>query len=72
MNEVMILIVVDNECVGCPEEIGCTREACPHYEVIRLYCDCCGEEELNLWYFDGYQWCQDCIFKCLEKVEYEV
>ena len=67
----MILIVKESACVGCPEEMGCVREACPYYEVIRMFCDNCGDEQINLWYFDGEQWCQDCILGCLERVEYE-
>ena len=63
------MIVVDNECVDCG--LPCMYEACPYYKVVRFYCDCCTEEQLNLWHFDGQELCQDCILKHLDKVEYE-
>lgn len=49
--------------------MGCIYEACPYYEVVRYYCDECGEES-ELYYWDGEQLCVDCILKQLERVEY--
>ena len=61
------MIAIENECVDCG--LPCIYESCPYYQVMRLYCDSCGEEE-NLWYFDGEQLCLSCILERLERVEY--
>ena len=62
--------IVENECVDCPDDMGCIYTACPYYEVVRYYCDICGEEaELYCW--NGDQLCIDCILKQLERVEYD-
>lgn len=54
-----------NECVDCG--LPCVS-TCPHKNVIRFYCDKCGEET-QLYYYDGQELCIDCIEKRLEKVE---
>lgn len=64
------MIKIENECVGCPGDMDCAYEACPYYKVIRYYCDSCGDEA-DLWLFDGYELCADCILDQLEKVEFE-
>ena len=63
------MIVVENECVGCPDDLGCIYNACPYYKVVRYICDTCRSEVDDLWYFDGEQLCKDCILNQLEKVE---
>ena len=35
------MIVVEDGCVDCG--LPCIYEACPHYKVLRYYCDKCGE-----------------------------
>ena len=62
------MIVKESDCVNC--ELPCIYQACPYYEVIRYYCDCCGEED-DLYYWGASQLCVDCILQQLEKVEYE-
>lgn len=64
------MIVVDSDCIGCPEDLGCVYEACPYYKVIRYYCDKCGCED-DLYEWDGDQLCAECILEQLNKVEYE-
>ena len=59
---------IENECVGCPPEMGCLGSSCPNRNVTRFYCDHCGEEE-ELYYYDGEELCIDCIKKTLTKVE---
>lgn len=34
----------ENECVGCPPERGCLGSVCPNRNVLRIYCDICGDE----------------------------
>lgn len=38
------MIKYENECVGCPPEMGCMGNACPYRNVPVYYCDECGEE----------------------------
>lgn len=63
------MIVVENECVGCPDDMGCLYYACPYYMVTRYYCDKCHEDVDELYIFDGEQLCKDCVLKQLERVE---
>ena len=66
------MIVVENECVGCPSDLGCIGNSCPYLNVPRFYCDCCGDEVDDLYYFDGQELCIDCIEHRLERVAYYV
>ena len=59
---------INDECVGCPKEMGCLGEICPNRNVTRLYCDKCNEET-DLYYYDGQELCIDCIIEQLEQVE---
>ena len=60
----------ENECCDCAvPAYPCLGSACPNRNVPHLYCDECGEEVENLYYFDGRELCIDCIEKLLEKVE---
>lgn len=62
------MIVTENECVGCPPDMGCIGDSCPLLNVRRLYCDECENEEILYWW-DGQQLCLDCIEARLERVE---
>ena len=57
-----------NECVGCPPNMGCLGDSCPHRNVPRFYCDKCGEET-TLYHYDGEELCIECIKERLEEVE---
>lgn len=59
----------ENECVGCPPEMGCLGSCCPNRNVIRLYCDKCKTEVEHLYWSDGEQLCQDCIMEQYEEVD---
>ena len=63
-----LMIVVENECVGCPPELGCLGSGCAYYQVARYYCDDCDDENI-LYEFDGKQLCIDCVAKRLDVVE---
>lgn len=63
------MIVIENECVGCPADIGCMGNSCPYLNVPRFYCDKCGDEA-ELYWFENEQLCIDCIERRLERVEY--
>lgn len=36
----------EDECVGCPPEMGCMGSACPNRNVEHIVCDECGDELL--------------------------
>ena len=38
------MIRIENDCVGCPKEMGCLGSSCPYRDVPHYYCDECGEE----------------------------
>ena len=59
---------IENECVGCPKDMGCLGDYCPYVNVTRYYCDECGDEA-PLYYVDGQELCEFCALKTLEKVE---
>lgn len=63
------MVKYENECVGCPTELGCLGSACPNRRVLHLYCDECGEEVDKLYEYDSQQLCIDCIEASLEEVE---
>lgn len=60
---------VENECVGC-STIGlpCMGSSCPNRNVTRHYCDRCGCED-TLYYYDGYELCEECLLKNFEIVD---
>ncbi len=47
------MVTYENECVGCPPEMGCLGSACPNRNVKYLYCDKCGEDAEKLYVVDG-------------------
>ena len=55
-----------SDCVSCG--FPCKRKNCPHYEQVEKICDCCGEFVDTLYWFDGEQYCGDCILKQFDEV----
>ena len=51
------MIVVRDECVGCPSEMGCMGSSCPYMNVEVAVCDNCGEDAV--YNIDGYDYCED-------------
>lgn len=62
---------VENDCVGCPPEMGCLGSTCPYKNAIHYYCDKCKEEK-PLYKYEGEELCIDCIEERLEKVTDEL
>jgi L-rhamnose isomerase len=62
------MIKIENECVGCPPEMGCMGSSCPQMNVKRFYCDNCGAER-KLYEYDGKELCLDCIEEKLTVVD---
>lgn len=57
------MIVYENECVGCPPEMGCLGVICPNRRVPHYYCDECGEETEHLNDYFGEDLCEFCFEK---------
>ena len=53
--------ILENECVGCPPDIGCIGTACPHRNVERVYCDLCGNDAEYV--VDDEELCEACSRK---------
>lgn len=62
------MIKYENECVGCPPEMGCLGVTCPNRNVPRFYCDKCKCEAEELWTLEGYEVCEDCLKTLFPKV----
>lgn len=60
----------ESDCVSCG--FPCRRESCPHYRVLVMECDKCGDETDTLYYGrSGDELCADCALEELEKVRVE-
>lgn len=62
------MIEYENDCVGCPPEMGCLGDACRNRNVPHYYCDECGNET-TLYKFDDKELCIDCIKDLLDEVK---
>lgn len=65
----VLMIVYNDECVGCPAEIGCIGDSCPQRTVPHFYCDECGDEVDELRELDGEQLCRECLLVRFPLVE---
>lgn len=62
------MIKYENECVGCPPEMGCLGNGCPNRNVPRYYCDKCGEE-IDAYFDIGNEMiCEDCAYDMLKEL----
>lgn len=59
---------IENECCGCEPELRCLGSHCPNRNVVRFYCDRCGEET-QLYHYDDMELCADCLLKEFEIVD---
>ena len=56
----------ENDCVGCPPEIGCLGSTCPNRKIPHTYCDKCGDEALIYSLDDDdEQLCEECMIRKL-------
>ena len=56
----------ENECVDCG--LPCLGNSCPNRNVIRFYCDRCGEEA-KLYHYNSEELCESCLLKEFDVVE---
>jgi hypothetical protein len=54
----LTLRTVENECVGCPPDLGCLGSSCPYRNVEHIVCDLCGEPAEYV--VDDEELCEDC------------
>ena len=59
------MLVIQDECIGCPSEMGCMGRACPHQNVTRFYCDGCGNEDDVYYEYEGEYFCKDCFIEIM-------
>ena len=50
----------EDNCVGCPTNMGCIRGACPYANVPVVVCDSCGYEGAE-YKLDGVDVCEGCF-----------
>ena len=58
----------ENECVGCPPEMGCLGSGCPNRNVKHLYCDKCKADCEELYDYDGEELCEECLLDSFDKI----
>lgn len=54
---------IENQCVGCPKNMGCLGSSCPNRNVEVVYCDICGCVIYGNDIYDvkGQDVCEDCL-----------
>ena len=57
----------EDQCVGCPAEIGCLGSSCPYKNVPVDYCDDCGSMGAR-YIIDHEDYCEDCAKHYLQEV----
>lgn len=65
------MVEYENNCVGCPPEIGCSRPFCKNWNVPVWKCDKCKEPNVTLYEVDGEEVCEECALKMLPIVHKE-
>ena len=63
------MIKYENECVGCPTELGCMGNACPNRDVPLLCCDKCGDDVERLYEYNGEELCVECLLDKFNVIE---
>lgn len=60
---------IENECVDCTSVgLPCFGNSCPNRNVVRFYCDRCGDED-TLYKYYGEEICADCLLGEFEVIE---
>lgn len=61
------MVRIEKDCVGpCPQ--GCIGSSCPYQHIQVWICDECGDEDVELFEYEGQELCIDCIKKMLPRV----
>lgn len=66
-------IKYEDECVGCPSEMGCLGDRCPYMNVPHFTCDECNEDfdSDELYDYEGLMLCRDCLLEVVPKIDAE-
>ena len=64
------MIKFENECVGCPKEMGCLGSGCPYTHIPHLECDKCGDDVEKLYDTEEGQLCEECAGD--DREEYDI
>lgn len=65
------MVRYENQCVGCPPEMGCLGDSCRYRNVPIWVCDNCGEEDTDLWEYEGKELCKSCLLETVPMVHQE-
>ena len=65
------MVRYENQCVDCHKELGCTKPHCKYWNVPIWVCDECGDENVDLYDYDGQELCDFCLLKRIPKVHHE-
>ena len=65
------MVRYEDQCVGCPPEMGCLGKYCRYRNVPIWLCDRCESEDEDLWDFFGEEVCKECLLKIIPKVHRE-
>lgn len=65
------MIRYEDQCVGCPPEMGCLGNNCPYSHVPVYYCDECNNEVEELYEYEGDELCEDCLLAQFECKDYD-
>lgn len=60
--------IIENDCVGCPPEIGCLGSTCRYSNAPHYYCDECGDEA-KLYEYENKELCENCLLEKFPIVE---
>ena len=64
------MIEYENNCVGCPPNLGCLGDTCPNRNVPYLYCDECDADVETLYEDEsGQQLCEECLLKRFKRID---
>lgn len=54
---------IEDNCVGCPPEMGCLGRGCPKRHELVFCCDECGSDADLLYQYNGKDWCEECLLE---------
>ena len=60
------MIIKESDCCDCG--VPCTGKSCKYFSITRYVCDECDAEVDELYWWEGWQICADCVLDQLEKV----
>lgn len=60
------MIIKESDCCECG--FPCRGTSCKYFSVTRYVCDECDAEVDELYWWEGWQICADCVLDQLEKV----